>query len=96
MGEAGRLPGNRSEAEALSGIEAGGPQPPIVEGEGLGLPVLQVELAIIAAPDRIIHQPLDALSVEPGTIEKDFIGRKGHGASSEMAADGWGCWLCSI
>ena len=53
MGEGGRLARDPAKAEPGLGVEIGGLQPAVVEAERLRGGILQIELAIVAALQRI-------------------------------------------
>ena len=76
MGVTGRLVGDGSEAEALSGVEAGALQTPVVEGQALGLAVFKVELPVVGAGKGIADDALDAPPVEAGTGEEQVVRRR--------------------
>ena len=77
--ELGRMPvaallaGHGSEPEALRRVEVGVLQPTVVEAEALRLPVLEEELAVVGAIERIADEALDPDRIEPGAGEEEIV-----------------------
>ena len=80
MGVALRFAGHRPQAEALVGVEARRLQPAVVEEQALGLGVLQVELAVVGAAERIGDRLAGGLAVKSGAVE-NAVRLVGHGRS---------------
>ena len=55
---AGRLAGHGAQAESLVGLVVGRLQPAIVEHQRLALALLEIELAVVGAVDRLRHDRL--------------------------------------
>ena len=53
VGKGGHFAGHAAQAEARSGMEIGGLQPPVVEAEGFGDTVLKIKFAIIVAGEMV-------------------------------------------
>ena len=86
--EAGGLARDAAQAEALRGIEAGVLQTAIVEREGFGHAVLEIEFAIVAAGERLIDERLGAGRIEAG------LGVKMIGHGRHIVLVGGGCDGC--
>ena len=71
MGEGGGLARHAAQAEAGLGVEIGGLQPAVVEAEALRGGILKVELAIVAALQRVGGEAQGGIGIEPvGAIEE--------------------------
>ena len=66
--------------EALRSVETGGFQDAVVETEPFRLAVLQEQLAVVGAAERVVDEAFQPHPVEPGTIEEEVIrgGEVGH------------------
>jgi hypothetical protein len=53
MGKGGHLARHRPQAEARLGVVARGLEPPVVEPERLRTAILQIQLAIVGAGERV-------------------------------------------
>ena len=63
VGEPDRLAGDRPQTETAAGVERGGLEATVVEGEALGLAILEEQLAVIDAVEAAFDQPLQAVGV---------------------------------
>ena len=74
MGVAARFAGHRTQPEALIGVEICRLQPAVVEDQRFALALLEIELAVVGAGDRVGDDLADALA---GNIE--LLGEAIHG-----------------
>ena len=71
MGEGGGLARDAAQAEAGLGVEIGGLQPAVVEAEALRGGILEIELAIVAALERVGGEPQRRVGIERvGAVEE--------------------------
>src|SRR6185312_4489454 len=79
MGIAHRLARDGAQPESLGGVEAGALQPPVIEAEGLGLAIFEIELAVIGAVQGVGDRRLDPGAIE--RVEEQAVGSAeiGHG-----------------
>ena len=71
MGEGGGLARDAAQAEARLGVEIGGLQPAVVEAEALRRGILEIELAIVAALQRVGGEAERGVGIEAvGAVEE--------------------------
>jgi hypothetical protein len=73
VGIAGGFVCNRAKAKSLCSVVGCSLQPSVVERETLGLPVFQVQLAVVRAVQGVVDDPLDLGPVHSGLGEKEFF-----------------------
>ena len=99
MGVAGRLARDRAQPEALADVVGGAGEPAVIQGQPLRDRVLQVKLAVVRAPERVVENAFGGGAVEAGAPEEDGLrllergragkgGRHGGGRSSGGVAAG--------
>jgi hypothetical protein len=76
-----------AQPETLGGIERGGFQLAIVEGERLRQAVLQIKLAIIHAGQGFAHDRLNAVRVHAGALVEQRVGGGEIGHAGTPAAE---------
>ena len=83
VGAADRLAGDRAQAEALGGVERGALEPAIVEGEALGLPVFQEQLAVVR-PRAALRQAAPPDAPARARSPPMAAGARSHGHSWQL------------
>ena len=84
---ADRLIFDGAQAKPLRGIVGRLFQTPVVEAEGLGLPVLEEEFAVIGALQPLGDDGTDAPAVEPGAVDEGGCGEGFVGHAGKDSAD---------
>ena len=74
MGEARRLARDRAQAEALRGVVRGALQLAVVERQALALFVLQEQLAVVAARQRLVDHLGGAALIQATLAEEQAVG----------------------
>ena len=85
VGIAGRLVGDRAQAESLGGVVSGRLQPPVVEGKTLRLAVFEEKLPVIGPVERIVHDALHPVPVHSRLREKQLV-VAGHPAGLRLGS----------
>ena len=70
MGIAGRLAGDRAQAEALRRIERGALDAAVVERDAFRLAVFEEQLAVIHAGQRLADERLDPARIHARAVEE--------------------------
>jgi hypothetical protein len=80
MGVAGRVVGDRAQAEALRRVERRAADAAIVERDAFRLAVFEKQLAVVHAVQQFADQSLDAARVHSGAREEQIVGhgKVGH------------------
>jgi len=92
MRERGGLARHAAQAKALRGIEGRRLQPPVVERKALRQRILQIQLAVVAAVQRLRDDALGAAGIELGVAVEDRGGVKTGHASDIGWRGGEGNW----
>ena len=82
---ADRLAGDRAQPEAPAGIERGALEPAVVEGEALGLAILEEQLAVVDAGEPATDQLRQTLEVELGAGEEAGVEDRANWSWHELS-----------
>ena len=58
----------------MRGIECGGLQPTVIEGEGFALAIFEEQLAIVGIFQRLVDEPLDVVAIHAAFAKEKVTG----------------------